>query len=105
MKEISLKEYFESRFKSIEKATKTALKAANERLEGMNEFRKTIEDQQHNFLFISAWEAWKEKIDSDIRELRESRAHLAGKASQTSVYISYGIAVVSLIIALLAIFK
>ena len=42
---VSLKEYFESRIESLEKAVYVASSAMDRRLEGMNEFRDAMKDQ------------------------------------------------------------
>ena len=41
-----------------------------------------------------------ERLEMEVRDLRESRAELAGKASQTSVIVSYILAIVSLVMAI-----
>lgn len=86
---VHLKEYFESKLNALEKATRLAADNIEIRLEGMNEWRGTIKDQ--NLLNVSRTELeqFKERIDSDIRFLRESKATLDGKASNQSVMIGY----------------
>jgi hypothetical protein len=45
------------------------------------------------------------KLDTSVRSLEISRATLAGKASQQSVYIAYAISVVGLVLGLIALFQ
>lgn len=104
MSEVSLKEYFESRLCSIEQATKSAAAQMEKRLEGMNEFRDALKDQATKFLTKDEFNIQHIRVQDDVRMLRESKANLEGKASQTSVFIAYGIAVVSLIIAIISLF-
>jgi len=79
--EISLREYIDMRFDNIEKNTKVALESMNERLNVMNEFRGTINDQSKAFALRSETERRLEKHDADIRELRESDARNEGKTA------------------------
>ena len=78
---ISLHEYFEMRFRNMEIATDKAYQSMERRLESMNEFRAQLKDQ--NAQFVTKEEH--QRILDDIQILRESRAELAGKASQKSV--------------------
>lgn len=82
---------------SIDKALTLAREQLETRLEGMNEFRQSLKDQATQFVT----KAEHRFILDDIRELRESRAELRGKASQASVYIAWLLAVVSIFINLL----
>jgi len=72
------------------------------RLDGMNEFRDTLKDQSGSFLTKSEFYTYRNKLDEDIRSLRESRAEIAGKASQTSVNIALLISIVGLILSIWA---
>ena len=82
---ISLRDYFEALLAERDKAIKVALYAQDKRLDGMNEFRATIDDQGKKYLTKAEFDAFRGAIDADIRSLRESRALLEGKASQVSV--------------------
>jgi hypothetical protein len=119
----SLKDYFDTKFTSIERATSVAYEAMDKRLDGMNEFRNALKDQtsksitriEHDALIAKLdFEAnvlsekinmsvnnIKEKYDVDIRMLRESKATLEGKASQGSVNMSIGLAALGLLLAAL----
>lgn len=104
MSEVSLKEYFESRISALEKATHVAAQQMDKRLEGMNEFRDALKDQATKFITKDEFNIQHQRVVDDIRTLRESRAKLEGRASQTSVFIAYGLVIVSIIISVIAIF-
>jgi len=97
--EVSLKEYFEDKFiasenarvlalealtirlDGTEKVTELSRAAMDKRLEGMNEFREALKDQQKNFISRQEFDL----VVADIRVLREAKASLEGKADQSSV--------------------
>lgn len=99
---VSLKEYFESRLKSVEKATILAANTLEKRLEGMNEFRDALKNQATLFITKTEIKIQFDKIESDIRMLRESKAMLEGKASQLYVTITFILALVSISIAIIS---
>lgn len=111
------------RLESINAATNIASVALEKRLEGMNEFRNQLKDQALTFMTRSENHILMNKIDDsinllrdqvaatatkkdheknaeDIRVLRESKAMLEGKASQTAVNISILIAVIGILLSL-----
>jgi hypothetical protein len=98
---IPLKDYIETKIASVEKATVVALESMDKRLESMNEFRATLKDQASTFITKADITA----LQKDIQDLRESRAELRGKASMASVYISYGLAVLGLLLSVLSLFR
>ena len=109
---VSLKEYFEARLTltndiidakldAIMISTKLAAESLEKRLESMNEFRGAIVDQQKTFLSKSEYQIHHKTIEDDIRILRESRALLEGKASQSQLNITFIIAIGGLLIALI----
>ena len=117
---ITLREYIDLRFASLEKELETYqcsndvnLKAAHasmdKRLEGMNEFRATITDQSNKYLTKLEHEAWKEKIEQELQTLRDFKLTIDTKASSRSVttaYIFTGIAIaISFIGMILTIIK
>jgi ethanolamine ammonia-lyase small subunit len=117
-KKVSLQQYFEDKFTAADKALVLALQsltvrleatdkaqevyrsALDKRLETMNEFREALKDQNKTSIARPEHEL----VVADIRSLRESRATLEGKASMMSVIISYGISIISLFVAILALF-
>jgi hypothetical protein len=103
---VSLKEYFDTKIKAQEERVniiiegqKEALNIAREsmekRLDSMNEFRQQLKDQ--SVMFIT--KAEHEFVVQDIRELRESKAKLEGKADQSSVNKVFLISIISLFLA------
>ena len=96
-----LKKLFGARIKALEKATVVAAKGMNKRLKGMNEFRAQLERQEGTFLTKSEYFVWHDRVDEDLRGLRESRATMEGKASQGAVNTATIIAVAGLSLSLL----
>ena len=94
--EITLREWFTSqlascraltdeRFAAAQKSVDLAYASMERRLEGMNEFRATLSDQQGRYLTIAEYQRAHESILHDVQDLRESRAEMRGKATQESV--------------------
>ena len=131
---ITLREYFETKmnhlgeelsFKiaALKESTTIAKIANDERLERMNEFRDTLKDQAGTFVTMNEVKLNMQKIDSqlvnirneyclrfdkvetDLRSLRESRAELRGKADQSQVNISLLIGVIGIIFGIIGIIK
>ena len=125
---ISLKAYVDTRFTSVEDKidslekllttmvaqivdnTALARQSMETRMEGVNEWRQTYADMQHNYLLQSEGMAQFatiiEKIDDQgklIGKLQLSEANLAGKASQKAVYIALGLTVLSAATAIVAV--
>ena len=95
----SLREHIDVRFVAEDKAKELAAHALNLKLEHMNEFRGQLKDQCSTFITREEHEILQTRIDNDIRELRESKATLEGKASQSTVNITLAVAIMGLIIA------
>jgi len=87
---VTLRDYIDLQIDTIHKSTATAYQALEKQLDGMNHVTKKVE-----------FEAFKERIDNDIRSLRESRAEMQGKASQTSVIIATVISALGLGLAII----
>lgn len=68
------------------------IEVINKALGGMNE---------STFITRKEFDAFKERIDGDIRSLRESRAEMQGKASQSSVNTAMIISAIGLILAII----
>jgi uncharacterized coiled-coil DUF342 family protein len=93
----------EEKLMAAEKALDVANKSMNERLAGMNEFREQLKDQAGRFMTRIEHIPIEDKFAADIRDLRESRAKLEGKADQSSVNFSMGIAIISVFISIISI--
>ena len=92
----------DTRFTSIERAVEVASAQMDKRLDGMNEFRNTLKDQASKFITRDEFLASHDKNLSDIRELRESRAELAGKASQKDLNMTRIVSFLGLVIAIVS---
>ena len=103
--EVSIKEYFDARINALEKATTVAANSLEKRLEGMNEFRSQLKDQQSTLMPRTEFNSLHTLIVNDIQDLKESRAELRGKASQKSVIVAYIISGISLVIAVIEFIK
>ena len=93
----ALKELIEVKFDAIKEATSKALASNDKRLEGMNEFRNSLKDQEKTF----ATRIEHNLIIDRLGIIDKKLAFAEGKASQMSVFITMGIALVSLMIALI----
>ena len=126
---ISVKEYIESRLDdttklfetkvdaldkatvlkvdALDKATILASQQMEKRLEGMNEFRESLRDQNATFVrkdeYDTKHEALEKTFNVRVSSLEMSRAELCGKASQSSVNVSYAIALLSMLISMASI--
>ena len=94
-----LKEYVNIRFEAENNARVSAYNSMEKRLEGMNEFRRTIEDQGSRMITRAEHQETHNALNEDIRSLRESRAEINGKASQTSMLAALLIATLGVILS------
>jgi len=103
----TLKEIMELRFSAQDKALVIALASMDGRMGILNEFKSTIEttlnvlrDQAGQFVTGKELEAAKDYLAKDIAQLKEDRAELRGKASQSSVMIAWIISGLGLLIGI-----
>jgi hypothetical protein len=107
-----LEKYVDNKFTTLKEFTELIRQVMEKRFEGMNEFRKTLEDQAAKFItraeheaLISKYDgelkALQAKYDSAIAVLREANAQAEGKASQESVTRVTIISLAGLFIALI----
>jgi hypothetical protein len=82
---VTLRDYVDTRLDAIEKEKDASTRALEKRLDGMNEIRDALKDQQSFFVSKAEYRTAHERLADDIRSLRESRALLEGKASTESV--------------------
>lgn len=110
---VSLREYvdvrftstvdlFETKIESAEKAVGLASSTLSARLDLMNGFRAQLEDQAAGLFSRVEHETYMKAVDKDIRELREARAMLEGKASQSAVNFSTVIALLGVLLSAVA---
>jgi hypothetical protein len=96
-----LRLYLDSKFDALDVSTKVAYNAMEKRLEGMNEFRQAMADQSNTFVTRSEISQFTDRVNADLRMLRESKAELQGKASQLSVNIALFLSVAGIGISLI----
>jgi len=112
---VTLKEYLSQRMDDLEEKIqvnfdlqKVALDKSDvkldERLRSMNEFRAQMKDQSETFITRNEVMTLIDTNRNEIRDLRESRAKLEGKASQSSMMIALGFSLVALIIEIVSFF-
>jgi len=94
-----IKGLLNEKISGIDKATDLAAKAMDKRLDGMNEFRDALKDQ--NKLFVT--KEMHDKVLDDIKFLREEHAKQEGKASQSSVNFAMFIAIAGIFIGIVGI--
>ena len=97
-----LSEQLDERFRTQQEAIKLSQDVINARLEGMNEFRATISDQNKNYITKAEYGAKLEAINTDLRILREAKAVAEGKASQSSVIFLGVVSVIGLLVSLIS---
>ena len=93
----------QTQIQSLKEATDLAREGIDFRLAQMNEFRNALKDQSTTFFTKAEHILFMDKVNSDIRELRESRAKLEGKADQTQLNISLIIGVLGLVLGAVSI--
>ena len=98
---VSLKEYIDARLASLGQAVELAQELTNQRLQVINQFQGTLRDQAARLVTRDECALARDRLTADVGELREFRAALNAKASQATVYIAYGLSLISLAIAIL----
>ena len=90
----------DAKHKAIDEATRLAREIMDERLAKMNEFRDTLRDQAGKFATRDELALMMDPLRDDVRSLRETRANVEGKASQTSVIVAWVLALIGILIAI-----
>jgi hypothetical protein len=93
---VSLREFFEQRMNGLEESIRVYHIAMDSRLHAMNEFRDSLKDQSAKMRTREECVGLMDRVTEDVKALRESKAMLEGKASQSSVNITMAISVLSL---------
>lgn len=99
---VTLREYLESRLEAVAATMAATEKALEVRLAAMNELRDQINTERGRYVQREESNKDHRALEADIRDLRESRALLAGKASMASVFWTGFVSVLSLMIALMS---
>jgi hypothetical protein len=99
---VSLRDFVEEKFKAVDKATTLMQENIDTRMEANNQWRD--ESKQRTALMVTREEFMQTnaRVAEDIRYLRESKATLEGKASQSSVFIGYLISAIAILISLMS---
>jgi len=84
-----------TRIEFLQQVRHTEKNGIDKRLDIMNEFRSSLEDQTREFMRRTEFELAIKAIESDIRILRDANAKAEGKASQSAMIIAYIIAILS----------
>ena len=91
-----------TKIEAAEKAVSLASNTLTARLDLMNEFRTQLKDQAAGLFSRVEHETYIKSVDKDIRELREARALLEGKASQNAVNFSTIMALFGILLSAVA---
>jgi len=97
---LAIERAFDVRFQTLSNTTRDVAASMDKRLEGMNEFRSALKDQMAMFFTRTEHEAFLKVVDADLRMLRESRAEISGKASQSHLNLSFVVGVTGIIVGL-----
>jgi hypothetical protein len=100
----SLRSLHERDIETSRAATALAGKNLELRLEKLNEMRKLLTDRETNYVQKVEIAPRLERIEEDVRELRESRAEMCGKASQTSVIVAYILSIAGFVLGFIHLF-
>jgi hypothetical protein len=98
MSDVDLKEYVDKLRAADLDAVKAALTSADKRLEGMNEFRKTLSDQAAKFIirdeYYAAHQALIDKIDGVIvRIAAQEGSNKGSELTKANIIAYFGVAV------------
>jgi hypothetical protein len=66
----------------------------------MNEFREQLKEQAGSFIARTEYAVCIEKLNTEIKILREYKASLEGKASQTSVILAIIISIIGIVLGI-----
>ena len=99
---VTLREYIDFRVAALQETMDKSERLLNKRLEGMNEFRDALKDQNATFISREAYEAKHCLLQAQVDDLRMSKAAIDAKASAASVYVGYAIALAGIFLAILS---
>jgi hypothetical protein len=100
----NLREFLEQQLETIDRSTRDKATAMEKRLEGMNELRGAMKDQALLFAERKDLFAVKESLEKDVRMLRESKAELHGKSSQTAIIVAVIFSILSITLTAVGLF-
>jgi hypothetical protein len=100
----NLREFLEQQLEAIDRNTRDKAAVMDKRLEGMNELRGAMKDQALLYAEKKDLYAVKESLEKDVRMLRESKAELHGKSSQTAIIVAVIFSILSIILSAVGVF-
>lgn len=98
---VSLRDYVDARFNAICKEMEKSDQVLDARLEKMNEFRNTLQDQTLKFMTKEEYRLAHKPVEDDVKELRDFMAKQRGAATQSQVYVAYALGLLSIIVGVL----
>ena len=98
---VTLKDYVDARIESVCESIDKSEKVLQARMDGLNEFRGTLADQQMKLLTKEEYLARHEALERDAILFREFMAEHKGKASQGSMMLTAAIAIAALLVGVL----
>jgi hypothetical protein len=99
---IRINDLMQLRIDALDTAKTLAQQNLEVRLESMNNFRADLKNQAANFYTREIHDIYASAIAKEVESLKLSRAELAGKATQSGVFIAYIIGIIGLIISILS---
>lgn len=100
----NLREFLEQQLEAIDRNTRDKAAVMDKRLEGMNELRGAMKDQALLYAEKKDLYAVKESLEKDVRMLRESKAELHGKSSQTAIIVAVIFSILSITLTAVGLF-
>ena len=94
----ALADSFGHQLKDIERGIALARTELNSRLGGMNEVREQLTRQSATFITRDAYESRHESLTMAVSELKEFRAVVGAKASQTAMYFTQAATAIGILI-------
>jgi hypothetical protein len=101
---VALKDYVDTRVDSLKELIVSSDKALCSRLEGMNEFRQAMMDQQEKFITKEEYRLAHKPIEDAMIEFREFAARHQGKASTGQLWFVSIISVIGVLLGVLHLF-
>lgn len=101
---VSLKEFFLALLAELEKRIEVSRVGMEKRLDGMNEFRDALRDQNNNSPTRTEMDAKLDALEKELKALNTFKDNMDGKASQNSVLFFGLIAILSLVISIVKLF-
>jgi len=99
--EIGLKTYVDQRFADNDKAVLAALASTDKRLDGMNEFRQALSDQQKNFLTREEFTRAHSDLVTQVTQLNSRMDKREGEKTESNNIYGYAVGIAGVLFAVL----